>query len=193
MSYSLKKTGTVTLFAYLVLFFAGTVVVAADDTGSNLEFNSDNISESDMMANVENQLNKSRYIEATLQTMIDSARKEKDTVRVLCIDDKLAQIQALLKGAQNRVMALKSTLNANDSGAARHQFVILQVSFNKLEGLRVQADACVGNSDFVVGPSESEVSVSDEYISTEDATTPDQEVFTPDPLVRPPTVASGFR
>lgn len=149
-------------------------------------------SEAEMLPYVNNQLKESKHIEMSVKSMIDNARKEKDTVRILCIDDKLTQIQALLKAIDNRIETLNVALDAKDSGTARHQFVILQVSFNKINSLRVQADACVGNDDIVIGASESEVSISEEYISAPEATTPGQDIYTPEPVVRP-SVASGFR
>lgn len=151
----------------------------------------DQVEEKKMIPLIRQQLDVSKNIDVFIQAMLASARKEKDTVKMLCVDDKLTQIHALLKGVENRVKTLSIALDAGDSTAARHQFVILQVSFNKLNGLRVQADSCVGNGDIVVGASESETVVSEE-ITTEEATTPDQEIFTPDPVVRP-SVASGFR
>ncbi|MBN2527278.1 MAG: hypothetical protein JXR76_12860 [Deltaproteobacteria bacterium] len=175
------------------LFLISAMVAGAENQGKmNPDDNvAEDIAESEMIGYVQTQLENSLHIEMFVRNMIDNARKEKDTVRILCIDDKLTKIQTLLQGIQKRVNTLELAINAKDSGTAKHQFVILQVSFNKLNGLRTQADTCVGNSDIIVGASESEVKVSEE-ITTEEATTPEQEIFTPEPTVRP-TVASGFR
>ena len=189
-----KKIRLYSLVGYLSISLLSSVVLGADsnESTSAVELIDDNVPEAKMLDSVNKQFDKSKHIEMIIGSMIENARKEIDTVRILCLDDKLTQIQSLAKGIQNRVNSLKMTLEAKDSGAARHQFVIIQVSFNKLEGLRVQADACVGNSDFAVGASESDVSVDKEYISTEDATTPGVETFSPEPQVHP-TVASGYR
>jgi len=185
------------LFAAVFLCIApGSAVVSGAEGGERNASDAtvemrDDIPEEQMLSYSQQQIEKSKYVEMFVLSMMETARKEKDTVKILCIDDKLTQIQALMKSIESRMISLDSALKSQDSGAARHHFVIVQVSLNKLNGLRVQADTCVGNSDIVIGATESEVSVSEE-ITTEEPTTPEQEIFTPEPTVRP-TVASGFR
>lgn len=184
-------------FAFVFLCLAlGSALVSGAENGDVIGNDQaielkDDVPEAQMLSHSQEQLAKSKYVEMFVRSMMETARKEKDTVKILCIDDKLTQIQSLLKSIDSRMNSLDSALKSQDSGAARHHFVIMQVSFNKLNSLRVQADTCVGNSDIVIGATESEVSVSED-ITTEEATTPEQEIFTPEATVRP-TVASGFR
>lgn len=150
------------------------------------------VEDANMASTVRDQLNSATTLSVSVESMLNRARTDNDTVKILCLDDKLTQIRALLKGIEGRAQSLESAISAKDTTSARHQFVILQVSFNKINGLRVQADACVGNSDIVSGVSETEVTGASEDITAEEATTPEQEIFTPEPVVRP-TIASGFR
>ncbi|MBN2342848.1 MAG: hypothetical protein JXX29_18015 [Deltaproteobacteria bacterium] len=193
-NWGLKTLGTL-VFLLGVIVFSGNATSGADgDAPSNvsdIETNAE-VEEAQMIPMAENQMRSAEMISVFVQSMLDRSRKENDTVKILCLDDKLTQIHALLEGTKSRMNALNAALVAKDTTGARHQFVILQVGFNKLNGLRVQADACVGNSDIVAGSSETDVTKASEDVTVEEATTPEQEVFTPEPVVRP-TIASGFR
>lgn len=193
---NLRKNSFKFIFAIFVsiFVFANEPLEAADDVVPDVALGLDTNTEipvAQMGPWVNKQFELSNTISLFVQGMLDRSRKENDTVKILCLDDKLTQIHALLHGIEIRIESFANARNANDVSGAKHQFVILQVSFNKLNGLRVQADACVGSADIITGPSDNEIQVSED-ITKEEATTPDQEIFTPEPVIRP-TVASGFR
>jgi hypothetical protein len=149
------------------------------------------LSASQMQPKVNSQYSSAKSIYHYVQNLLDRARKENDTVKILCLDDKLTQIHALLRGIEERRGTLESSFAANDLDGAKQQFVILQISFSKMTGLRIKADACFGKNDIVLGVSETEVSINED-ITGEETTTPGQEVFSPEPTVRP-SYASGYR
>ncbi|MCP4677049.1 MAG: hypothetical protein GY854_16350, partial [Deltaproteobacteria bacterium] len=60
-----------------------------------------------------------------VQNMLDQARKEKDTLKITCLNDKLTQIRVNLKGVEERTQALQIAVQSQDTSTANQQFSIL--------------------------------------------------------------------
>lgn len=124
-----------------------------------------------------------------VQNMLDAARKEKDTLKITCLDDKLTQIHVNMKGIEERTQTMRLAVNANDQSAASQQFSILEIYVSRIQGLVAEAENCIGDVDVVLGETETTVTI-DENITTED---PTQEEGVPDDLgVDPTPLASGY-
>ena len=63
----------------------------------------------------------------SIQRDLQSARKERDVVRVLCLNDKLNQVDVALRSAQDRVSALGAAVDRKDADRARHEYTVLEV------------------------------------------------------------------
>lgn len=124
-----------------------------------------------------------------VQSMLDAARREKDPLKITCLDDKLTQIHVNLRGVEERLAALKVAVKANDTTTANQQFAILKIYIGRIESLRVEAETCLGEVDVVLGETETEVIISEE-ITPED---PSQDVVIVDEVgIDPVPHASGF-
>ena len=55
------------------------------------------------------------------------ARQERDVVRVLCLNDKLNQVDVALRSAQDRMAALRTAVERADTDRARHEYTVLDV------------------------------------------------------------------
>ena len=102
------------------------VTVAVDDT---------NLSGTQMVAWIDQQMGVVRGIYHRVQNMLDSARKEKDTLKITCLDDKLTQIHVNMRGVEERKSALEVAVGANDTTSAKQQFVILKIYISRIQGL----------------------------------------------------------
>ncbi len=133
------------------------------------------------------QLNIARSIQQQVESMLDQARKEKETLKITCLDDKLAQIKVNLRGMEARKDALETAIQSSDSASANQHFMILKIYASRIQGLEAEAESCVGDSDVVLGDAETVVEI-DENITVED---PSEEEFEL-PWVDQPQHASGF-
>lgn len=89
---------------------------------------------------------------------LHAARKDRDVVRVLCLSDKLNQVDVASRSAQDRYVALKTAADRGDGDRARHEYTVLEVLNDRVRVLVNESNQCVGEETGFVG--EAEVSVS---------------------------------
>lgn len=78
-----------------------------------------------------------------VQAQLKSARDARDVVRVLCLNDKVSQVDVALRSADGRLSALRQ---AGEAEAERsiHDFAVLQVLAERVQDLTREADQCIG-------------------------------------------------
>jgi hypothetical protein len=119
--------------------------------------------------------------------LAEQARKEKDIIKLNCVNDKLMQMRGNMNLAEQTRDALRLAASRNDVAARNHEFAKLTITYQKVVVLGQEAEACVGEEISYVGATKVETEV-DKNIPSEDPTeTPPP----PLPLVRPP-LASPF-
>ncbi|MBA2539649.1 MAG: hypothetical protein H0V17_08450 [Deltaproteobacteria bacterium] len=74
------------------------------------------------------------------------ARKDKDVIRLNCINDKLIQLKALRNVFDDHVNRYESSQNATDQATTFNQ---AQDNWNKIRSVREQALLCVGETQFL--------------------------------------------
>jgi hypothetical protein len=94
----------------------------------------------------------------SIQRQLQSARKDRDVVRVLCLNDKLNQVDVALRSAQDRMSALNAAAARKDADRARHEYTVLEVLSDRVRALVEESSQCVGEETGFIG--EAEVSVS---------------------------------
>ena len=93
----------------------------------------------------------------SIQRELQSARKERDVVRVLCLNDKLNQVDVALRSAQDRVGALGAAVDRRDTDRARHEFTVIELLNDRVRTLVNESSQCIGEETGFIG--EAEVSV----------------------------------
>jgi hypothetical protein len=94
----------------------------------------------------------------SIQRQLQSARKDRDVVRVLCLNDKLNQVDVALRSARDRVAALGAAVDRKDADRARHEYTVLEVLNDRVRTLVNESSQCIGEETGFIG--EAEVSVS---------------------------------
>jgi hypothetical protein len=94
----------------------------------------------------------------SIQRQLQSARKDRDVVRVLCLNDKLNQVDVALRSARDRVAALGAAVDRKDTDRSRHEFTVLEVLNDRVRTLVNESSQCIGEETGFIG--EAEVSVS---------------------------------
>jgi hypothetical protein len=122
-----------------------------------------------------------------VSNMLNEARKESDIIRITCLNDKLTQINANLRNAQQRLQAL---IDATDRESRNHEYTVLMVLKQKFKTLDQEAGQCVGQDIFEIGHTQVTTEYDDSVEISESPTSTPQ--FGPtDVYYNPPAPASA--
>jgi hypothetical protein len=122
---------------------------------------------------------------AVISRMLRDARNEKDVVKVLCLDDKLNQIDVAKRSVSERVEAMGAALSSGNADRVEFDFAVVGALEERANSLSAEANQCIGEEKGFVGGAKLEVKV-DPDIPVQDTSTPPTTVI----VSTPPTAAS---
>lgn len=122
-------------------------------------------------------------MKAVLQR-VEDARNEKDVVKLNCVNEKLTQVKGLLKVAEQADVALNEAVARKDE-SAETEFQKISMARTKIDGLRGEADQCIGQLAYVV---DSETTVEVEQPDNLPSLDVTRRQPPPEPVVTPPVV-----
>lgn len=128
-------------------------------------------------------------ISRRIQTMLDEARRERDIIRVTCLNDKLTQVNANLRTLEERIESLQSAVQSQDPSRRNHEFTVITVLGQKFNVLEQEANQCLGQDLFETGATRVETDIDPES-PTEDPTTLPEPVPPAVPFIPPPASPS---
>ncbi len=115
------------------------------------------------------------------------ARKQKDVIKLNCVNDKLLQVKKLLNIAEGGRTDMVESIAQQDSDSTQHHFSQITITKEKTDGLRSEAEGCIGEELVFLGPTE--ITVDDPGLA-DDPTAEDP--FNWDDVIEPPAYASPF-
>jgi hypothetical protein len=124
----------------------------------------------------------------SISRQLQAARKDRDVVRVLCLSDKLNQVDVALSSAQDRLNSLRGAVGRADEGRGRHEYTVLEVLNDRVRVLVNESNQCVGEETGFIGEAEVSVSVDPNLPNAE--TTFDANSNSPPP---PPDISSPIQ
>lgn len=86
-----------------------------------------------------------------VRKQLEDARRQRDVVKTLCLNDKLSQIDVAIRSARDRRQQLQSAVARNDAELGNHEFTILTVLRQRSEQLVAEANQCIGEDAAFVG------------------------------------------
>ena len=89
----------------------------------------------------------------TVRRQLEQSRESRDVVKVLCLNDKLNQIDVAIRAARDRMPVLTLALDKNDAENSRHEFAVLQVLRDRVRTLVQESNQCIGEEAGFVGES----------------------------------------
>lgn len=122
-----------------------------------------------------------------VRRQLSEARQERDVVKVLCLNDKLNQIDVALSSASDRQKALQSMVTNNNADRAKHEFTIIAVLGERADALQAEANQCVGEELGYVGDTQVTVDIDDDIADTDPTEFPDDPFISEPPRLRSPT------
>ena len=105
----------------------------------------------------------------TVSKQLGEARGARDVVKVLCLNDKLSQMDVALRSAQERKGSLAAAAQGNNVELANHEFTILTVLKTRADQLQAEANQCIGEEAAFVGATQTRTTI-DPDIPTVDET-----------------------
>ena len=118
------------------------------------------------------------------------ARKEKDVIKLTCINDKLVQIKAQMNLFDNSSLALEGAINNTDD-SPRTIFVDIEKAGADVKKLRGEADACAGELEMYKQESKTDVDRPDLDDPTDGEPFHDPVVMG-EPVIDPPGYATPY-
>lgn len=147
---------------------------AAEETGFGRQGDSageEKMTREQKVAWVEEQVSSAQHVYKRVESMLAQAKKEKDSIKISCLEDKLTQLEVNLQGVEERRMLFDEALSSGDAAGADQQFTILGIYVSRVQSLMAEAENCIGEGDVVIGESDT-VLIIDEDITGQDPTEP---------------------
>lgn len=146
-----------------------------------------NLSPQEEVAQAEGFVARMEATRNSVRRQLETARTQRDVVKVLCLNDKLNQIDVAIRSARERKQALESAAQRNDTDLANHEFTILTVLRQRTDQLTAEANQCIGEEG--VSIDEAAVTVTVEDVPKEDPS----EYPTSDIVIEVPSCSSCFK
>jgi len=80
---------------------------------------------------------------------LEEARREKDVLKLSCVNEKLTQIKGLLRVAEQSDIALQEAVAKADEESAQHEHAKITIARQRAEQLRSDAEQCIGQLAYV--------------------------------------------
>lgn len=106
-----------------------------------------------------------------IQALQETARKQKDIIKLNCVADKLVQAKVNVSIADQAVTSLQENIARSDEGGRTHEFTRLTIINQKVTVLGAEAENCIGEDLTFVGATRVDIDV-DPNIPRDDPTQP---------------------
>jgi hypothetical protein len=125
-----------------------------------------------------------------IQGQVEQAKTDKDVIRLNCLLDKLTQVKVNGNMMDQDLQRLQEAVLRRDEDAQLHEYARITIIFQKAQGLRGEADACLGSETNYVGPTKVKVEAPPGIPDNPDQPAPPAPT---DPGVARPEAASPYR
>ncbi|MFH0902082.1 MAG: hypothetical protein V2A73_15740 [Pseudomonadota bacterium] len=116
------------------------------------------------------------------------ARRNKDVIKLNCVNDKLLQVKQLLNIAESANINLQEAIARNDEDTRHHEFGRITIAYQQATVIGTEAENCIGEDLTFLGPTT--VTVEQPASSADDMGAPEHDMDYP-PVEAPP-VASPY-
>jgi hypothetical protein len=121
-------------------------------------------------------LGKMKDTESRVAKLQEKAQKQKDVIKLNCVNDKLTQIKGHLTVAGQSMSGLETAVSQGDDGGRQHEFLRLTILNQKVIVLGTEAENCIGQDVSYVGKTAVEVEIAP-WVPVDDATEPGLPTF----------------
>ena len=119
---------------------------------------------------------------------LEEAKKKRDVVKALCLDDKVKQMKLATDTAKDRVIDITSAVSQNDPDRSKHEFTVIQVLHERVQTLVTEAQQCIGEETGFVGNTNVTVDIDPALPDTDPSEYPDDALVSEPPVLSSPTM-----
>lgn len=141
-----------------------------------------------MLEKARNAIPEMDKLRATVAAQLSEARKRRDVVKALCLDDKVKQMKLATDTAKDRVVDLTSAVSQNDPDRSRHEFTVIQVLRERVQTLVAEAQQCIGEETGFVGNSDVTVDIDPAVPDADPSDLPEDPLVSDPPVLTSPTL-----
>jgi hypothetical protein len=173
----------------LIALLGGTGALASTDAvDAGIDFRkSITLSPQETMTQSKDYYKKMQETQRRVQQLQSKAKKDKDMVKLNCVNDKLTQLNGHLTVSDQAMSSLSLDIAKGDDTARQHEFTRMTILYQKVVTLGTEAEQCIGEDVSYVGATTVNVEI-DPSIPPTDPTEPELPV----PVVTRPPEASPF-
>ena len=146
------------------------------------------LSPEEMMKRANKYIDEMKKMLKRMHALQGAARKQKDIIKLNCVNDKLIQLKQLLNIADEARNDMTEAITLEKEEERYHQFGQIKLAHEKAMALRDEAEACIGEELVFLGPTE----VDTEAPDVGDDPTEDDPFDYTDPEIERPGYASPF-
>lgn len=146
-----------------------------------------NISPNDMVEQASDHVRKMHEVLKRVVQLQDVARRQKDVIKLNCVNDKILQVKQLLNIAEGASTNMQEAMARKDDEGRYHEFGRITIATQQVTVLGTEAETCIGEDLSFLGPTE--VTVEQPEEAQENPTDTPEPVI---PVVDPPPPASPF-
>lgn len=88
---------------------------------------------------------------AQVRRQLEEARAVRDVIKLLCLDDKVRQLDVAVESARDRAGVLEAAVGKGDGELAQHAFAVLTVLHERVAALVAEASQCIGEEEGFIG------------------------------------------
>lgn len=176
-------------FVPLGLLIGSGAIAATDNKAAeaDLAFSKQaNLSPAETLAQSKDYVGKMQDRLRKVVELQEVAKKQKDIIKLNCVNDKLLQVKGHIAVNDQAVSNLNEAIAKGDDATRQHEFTRITILYQKTEVLGTEAENCIGDSEIYVGRAVVEV-VIDPSIPQVDLTDPGNPLLY---LDRPPVASA---
>jgi hypothetical protein len=117
----------------------------------------------------QSELERMQGIANRIQGLLAQARRERDLIKVTCLNDKLTQINVSIRSFEERMTQHEESARSSNGERRDHHYRIMVILAQRARVLRSEAESCVGETDVVFGETEVTTEI-DPSITPDDTT-----------------------
>ena len=115
------------------------------------------------------------------------AREKKDVVLILCLDDKLNQMNVAARSASDRVASIQAAVSSGNLERARHDDAVLGALAQRGGEIVTEANQCIGEEAGILGRTTLDLTVDPTIPKTDTAAPPVSPMVSTPPVAASPT------
>jgi hypothetical protein len=184
---TLRRLGSSAVFV-AVLGATAAFAASNDDPNVGIDFRKNvTLTPQETLAQSKDYYRKMQDVQKRILMLQAKAKKDKDVVKLNCVNDKLVQVRGHQVVTDQSMTSLNLAISRGDDTERLHEFTRLSILYQKVVTLGTEAEQCIGEDVSYVGATRVDVEI-DPSIPPTDPTQPDL----PLPDVQRPPEASPF-